>query len=170
MTDQAFFQAIASFGPAQTAPRSTSVTPQSAVDLCGTYKKVRPILEGILPLLKAIPGFGPQVAAAIQTLITAADGICGVGGAGAATVAGAAPCLHAAFFSALTQFQPNAAGVALSAGPTAFPGDVCKVYAGIKPILEGILPFLSLIPGIGTGVGAAITALMTVLDTVCPSS
>jgi len=48
--------------------------------------------------------------------------------------------------------------------------NVCSVYTKIKPILQGIVPFLSLIPKIGAQAAAALKALMTGLDSLCSSS
>jgi hypothetical protein len=48
--------------------------------------------------------------------------------------------------------------------------DICEIYKKVKPILNGILPFLKLIPVYGATVATAITALMGVLDNTCPGS
>ena len=47
--------------------------------------------------------------------------------------------------------------------------DICGTYNQVKPILTGVLPFIKLIPGIGTGVYNAINSLMQVLDAFCPA-
>jgi hypothetical protein len=46
--------------------------------------------------------------------------------------------------------------------------DLCKIYKAVKPILEGILPFIELIPGWGKKAAAAIRLLMKGLDALCP--
>lgn len=48
--------------------------------------------------------------------------------------------------------------------------DVCPVYAKVKPILSGLLPFLKLIPKFGEIIADALTALMGALDKLCPST
>ena len=48
--------------------------------------------------------------------------------------------------------------------------DICGTYSQVRPILAGILPFIKLIPVIGSKAYTAISTLMAVLDTMCPSS
>ena len=48
----------------------------ASVDLCGTYKKVKPILEGLLPFLALIPNIGKAVVAALKVLMAALDSHC----------------------------------------------------------------------------------------------
>ena len=174
MTQQStdFFAALQEFegvGPAA-AP----------IDLCGTYKKVRPILQGILPILAAIPGFGPKVASAIEALTAALDRLCALPTGPMAFATTATPSTVGVtdqeFFRAVAEFQGGRVTPELSAAIAAAPelgaaaiaaADICGIYGKVKPVLNGVLPFLSLIPGIGKAVGAAIQALMAVLDTSC---
>jgi hypothetical protein len=48
----------------------------ASVDLCAIYKKVKPILQAVVPFLSLIPGIGAGVGAAITALMTALDAIC----------------------------------------------------------------------------------------------
>jgi hypothetical protein len=48
--------------------------------------------------------------------------------------------------------------------------DVCATYNQVKPILAGVLPFIKLIPVIGSKAYTALSALKTVLDALCPSA
>jgi hypothetical protein len=48
--------------------------------------------------------------------------------------------------------------------------DICGTYNQVKPILTSILPFIKLIPRIGTGAYNAISALKQGLDLFCPSA
>jgi hypothetical protein len=48
----------------------------AALDVCGTYKAVKPILAGILPFLAFIPGVGPRVVGAIKALMAGLDAFC----------------------------------------------------------------------------------------------
>lgn len=48
--------------------------------------------------------------------------------------------------------------------------DICAIYKSVKPILNGILPFLKLIPVWGSVAATAIADLMQVLDATCPGS
>lgn len=160
MNEQAFFDALNEFDrPAQVG--ATAAT----VDVCGTYKKVKPILQGILPILNAIPNFGHKVASAIQALMAGLDSFCGISTPTASLSASVAGASDAAFFQALAEFHPGGAAIAPSV--TAASLDLCATYKKVKPILHAIIPFLSLIPGIGAGVGAAITALTSALDAIC---
>jgi hypothetical protein len=73
-----------------------------------------------------------------------------------------------AFLKALDDFDahqkaPKAMGVA----PIPIT-NVCATYVAVKPILEGILPFLGWLPGVGARIVVAIRALMAGLDIVCP--
>lgn len=70
MTDEAFLQAIESFKAFQRTPEA------AAVDICGIYKKVKPILNGVLPFLKLIPVIGTTAAAAITALMAVLDQTC----------------------------------------------------------------------------------------------
>ena len=152
MTDQQFMQALDSFreGSADVAA--------APLDICGTYKKVKPILQGILPFLKFIPNIGKPAAKAIESLMTVLDAFCaspvsGISGGGDD---------EASFNTALAEFaEPGSAAV------TAAAIDVCGTYKKVRPILKGLLPFLALIPNIGKAIAAALTALMTALDKHC---
>jgi hypothetical protein len=46
--------------------------------------------------------------------------------------------------------------------------DLCAIYKRVKPVLEGILPFIELIPVWGKAAAKAIRLLMQGLDTLCP--
>jgi len=70
MADQAFTQAIAAFEAASVSAQDVDA------DICGIYKKVKPILNGILPFLKLIPVYGATVAAAITALMGVLDNTC----------------------------------------------------------------------------------------------
>jgi hypothetical protein len=48
--------------------------------------------------------------------------------------------------------------------------DLCGVYAKVKPILSGVIPFLKLIPKFGETIAEALTVLMAALDKLCPTS
>ncbi len=68
------------------------------------------------------------------------------------------------FMDALAAFEQSGTDT------TAASVDVCGTYKKVKPILQGILPFIALIPGIGKAAAAAITALMLALDSFCPTA
>jgi hypothetical protein len=70
MQDQAFMDAIREFEASGLAGAA------AGLDICAIYKKVKPILNGILPFLKLIPVFGATAAAAITALMTVLDGVC----------------------------------------------------------------------------------------------
>lgn len=70
MSDKAFMQAIEAF---EASPVSAQ---DVGADICGIYKKVKPILSGILPFLKLIPVYGATVAAAITALMGILDKTC----------------------------------------------------------------------------------------------
>jgi hypothetical protein len=69
-----------------------------------------------------------------------------------------------AFVQAITEFK--AANIAAANVGT----DVCVIYRRVKPILSGILPLLKLVPVYGATISEALTALMSVLDNICPVS
>jgi hypothetical protein len=48
----------------------------AAVDICGTYKLVKPVLAGLLPFLAFIPGVGPRIVAPIKALMAGLDAFC----------------------------------------------------------------------------------------------
>jgi hypothetical protein len=65
--------------------------------------------------------------------------------------------------------QAAAAPPAAAAAAAAAPGDFCAAYKTARPILEAAANLLPIfLPGLGTTVAAAIKALMTVADKVCP--
>jgi hypothetical protein len=45
-------------------------------DLCGVYKRVKPILSGILPFIELIPVWGKKAADAIRLLMRGLDVLC----------------------------------------------------------------------------------------------
>ena len=55
---------------------------------------------------------------------------------------------------------------AAAGGGLPLPGDFCKVWAQIRPILKLIASLPIPIPGLGAG----LTALMTIGDALCPGS
>jgi hypothetical protein len=157
--NDAFMQALAAFEQDQ-APT------MAAPDVCGVYKKVRPILQGILPFLALIPRIGKPAAQAIQALMAGLDSFCGINtpAAGTATFATATPASsEQSFMAALAEFEQPGAGQFGAASI-----DVCGTYRKVRPILAGLLPFICAIPSIGKAVCAALTALMTALDALCP--
>ena len=70
MANQAFMQAIQDFEASGVSAKDIGT------DVCGVYKKVKPILTGILPFLKLIPVYGGTVAAAITALMGVLDTTC----------------------------------------------------------------------------------------------
>lgn len=70
MTDESFMQALESFKTFQASSEA------KAVDICGIYKKVKPILNGVLPFLKLIPVIGDTVVAAVTALMGVLDQMC----------------------------------------------------------------------------------------------
>lgn len=127
--------------------------------LCSVYTTIKPILQGILPFLSLIPKIGAQAAAAIKSLMAGLDVLCGH----AAALAPSTSATRSGFETALAKFEVRPAVAAMSLP------EICAIYRDVKPILEAILPFLRLIPSIGDGIAAAITALITILDRLCPS-
>lgn len=70
MTDESFAQALDAFKAAKLNPTAESF------DICAVYKTVKPILTGILPFLKLIPGIGQTISEAITLLMAALDKLC----------------------------------------------------------------------------------------------
>ena len=69
-----------------------------------------------------------------------------------------------AFVQAITEFRSaNITGANVGT-------DVCLIYRRVKPILSGVLPLLKMIPVYGGTISEALTALMSVLDSICPES
>ncbi len=58
----------------------------------------------------------------------------------------------------------------LKPGKMSAPVNVCGTYSLVKPILQGVVPFLNFIPGVGPRIATAIRALMTALDAFCPTA
>lgn len=155
-SDQQFMQALESFR--ESAAADVTAAP---IDICGTYKKVKPILQGILPFLKLIPNIGKPAAKAIEALMTVLDAFCATPIASLSTGSGGSG--DDAFNNALAAFaEPGGGSVAAAAAI-----DICGTYKKVKPILEGLLPFLALIPNIGKPVAIALKALMAALNAHC---
>lgn len=72
-TDKAFMDAIKAF---EVSGVGTGAIEAKSLDICATYKSVKPILKGILPFIKLIPVFGGTVATAITVLMAALDAAC----------------------------------------------------------------------------------------------
>jgi hypothetical protein len=70
--------------------------------------------------------------------------------------------------------QLNAAVAQAASAPTiaaVTPADFCTAYKTAKPILQTAVTLLPIfLPGIGTTISAAITALIAVADKACPTS
>ena len=150
--DEQFMRALASF------QEPTGGMAAADVDICETYKKVRPILVAILPFIRLIPVFGSAAAKAIEALMAALDKLCGVSVAG--FVGG--PVGDADFLQAIAAFDPTLALTSTAAAP-----DICEIYKKVRPILLGLLPFIEAIPSIGKAIALAIRALMAALDSHC---
>src|ERR1700759_595934 len=72
--DKEFLAALDNFGaPQQGAGANVDA---ASIDICATYKKVRPILAGILPFIKHIPVIGPKAYTAISALMAVLDTMC----------------------------------------------------------------------------------------------
>jgi hypothetical protein len=71
--DKSFMDAIKAF---EASGIGTGAASAQALDICGVYKVVKPILTGILPFIKLIPGFGGTVATAITALMGVLDATC----------------------------------------------------------------------------------------------
>jgi hypothetical protein len=153
--DQDFMAALVPF-------RQPLMAAQS-LDLCETYKQVKPVLQGVLPFVKAIPVIGQRTAQAIAALMAALDVLCAGGASGAKPLQATSADPDQQFLAALDAFQPGSALV--SAQAEAF--DLCGTYKKVKPILKGIAPFIKLIPVVGAAAGTAIELLMVALDAAC---
>jgi hypothetical protein len=73
--DKEFLAALDSFGAAQQGT-GANVAATANIEICVTYNKVKPILTGLLPFIKAIPVYGPKVYAAISALMQALNALC----------------------------------------------------------------------------------------------
>jgi hypothetical protein len=71
--DNSFMDAIKSF---EASGIGTGGASAQALDICGIYKKVKPILTGILPFLKLIPVYGGTVSSAITALMAVLNSTC----------------------------------------------------------------------------------------------
>ncbi|GEM_PF-3905075 len=174
MSDNQFFDALRVFDGSRPVSAAVIAAPRPAAssnDLCSTYATVRPVFEGVLPFLKAIPGIGPRIGTAIEALVAALDVVC---------PRSSGPTLNAltmtygrsndAFFDALRAFPAPTASAALTPAMAAITlPDVCALYKKVKPILDTVVPIIGLIPGFGTAAATAIRALMAILDSICPS-
>jgi len=72
MTDEAFVQAITAFETADI------ITANVGTDVCLIYRRVKPIISGILPLLKLIPVYGATISEAVTALMSVLDNTCPV--------------------------------------------------------------------------------------------
>ena len=157
--DDAFMKALAAFEQGEARPAA-----MSPVDLCSVYAKVKPVLQGILPFIELIPRIGKPAAAAIKALMAGLDSLCGgttqfpIASRPLTTAAG-----DQSFMEALAAFEQPTVTTSASIS------DLCGIYKTVRPILNGLLPFICLIPSIGQAVCAAITALMAALDAFCPA-
>jgi hypothetical protein len=65
--------------------------------------------------------------------------------------------------------QANAQVAAAAAAPS--PADFCAAYKTAKPLLQTAIQLLPIfLPGIGTTIAAALSALITVADKICPGT
>src|SRR5262249_3051542 len=69
--DQRFLEALSAFEFPGTAGSRAE-----ALDLCTTYRKVKPILEPLIPFLALIPTYGTGIAAGLTVLMAALDKLC----------------------------------------------------------------------------------------------
>lgn len=69
-SETAFLQAL---DDVETLQVSTTA---STADICNVYKKVKPVLTGILPFIELIPVWGKRAAAAIRLLQKGLDMLC----------------------------------------------------------------------------------------------
>lgn len=67
--DATFMKAIESFD-------ATTREVVSKDDLCGVYRRVKPILERILPFIELIPVWGSRAATGIRLLMKGLDALC----------------------------------------------------------------------------------------------
>jgi hypothetical protein len=160
--DQAFMDALAEFEKAPTVASAVSTK-----DVCSTYAKVKPILQGILPFIEFIPRIGKPSATAIRALMAGLDSMC----TKTTTPSVAPPAAFAGsssdqeFMAALAEFE-HPTTTAHFAGTA----NICDTYKKVRPILERLLPFIGLIPRIGKPTSVAIAALMAALDSFCPAT
>lgn len=160
--EEQFMEALSNF-------EQTGVGAAAAgLDICGTYKKVKPVLQGVVPFIKLIPRIGPPAAKAIESLMAALDAFCNVPsavvGTGATAFQASGTIDEQSFMQALSSFEQTDSSIT-TAGL-----DICGTYKKVKPILLGLLPFLGLIPNIGKAIVAALKALMSALDSFCPTA
>lgn len=67
-SDKAFMEAVGAFDV-----RAEAVGRE---DLCTVYKKIKPILTGILPFIRLIPVWGAKAASAIEVLLRVLGSVC----------------------------------------------------------------------------------------------
>jgi len=155
MEDRAFLDAVATF-------ERGAMREASPADICAIYKQYKPILEKLIPLIRAIPLIGKGVAAALEALKGALDAYCPTSGPLREARPGTSAS-EADFLRALSAFDPALHESRAEAV------DLCAVYAKVKPVLEPIIPFLALIPGYGTAIAAGLTLLLTAMGKLCPT-
>jgi hypothetical protein len=73
-TDQEMLEALDQIENILTAPEPVGI-PDISVR-CRQYKRIRPMLEGIIPALGQIPVYGKQIVLVIRFLIQIADLVC----------------------------------------------------------------------------------------------
>ena len=157
-----FARALDSFGAG--GDESLTTAAPNLRQLCEQYRRIRPILAGILRFVERIPVIGQRAAQAIRALMRALDAICAAGGGGIGFGAGPAADDDYAFAQALSGFGASG-GSDVAAAPS--PAQLCGTYRRVRPILAGLLPFIRLIPQIGASAARAIETLMALLDAVC---
>jgi hypothetical protein len=171
-TDDQFMQALGAFEEQHGATSAAQVAAPQAVNICGIYKTVAPILKGLAPFIAAIPGIGAPAAAAIAALTGVLDAVC----AGSGPQFAAAGGQDQEFMRALGAFQQGGSSSgAMSRGQatgtvSAQAADLCGTWKQVRPILKGLLPALRAIPVLGSRIAKALEALMAGLDAICPVS
>src|SRR5688572_25683387 len=63
-------------GGAEGAAADFSAAGMDPAQLCDQYRRIKPLLQTALKLVKAIPVYGPRIASAIQFLMQIADTVC----------------------------------------------------------------------------------------------
>jgi len=81
------------------------------------------------------------------------------------------------FMQALARFGGGGAGAMAGGSAAEASGNaaaavrqVCSTYRSVRPVINGMLGFISALPGVGTAAAAAVRSLMTVLDAICRGS
>lgn len=75
-SDTALLKALDEFEAHGRAHSKEAIVGAKHVNICETYKLVKPVLSGILPFLGLIPIIGHRVVPAIQALLAALDVFC----------------------------------------------------------------------------------------------